>query len=313
MATTHAFTFMAPEEWDDVRDRNRESFKRRRGKEAPIQPQLAGETLEANRERFKSVQRGHDALRRELSEEKPDALIIIGDDQNEVFSGSNVPQLAVYIGGAFTLSPRFCSTRAKYRSHDSLASEIMSMGVKEGFDVAMLGSFDDDELASHAHAQVLDALLPDADIPVVLIFVNAIHYPAIEPWRCYQFGALLSRMIAGRPDEERVVLCASGGLSHFTAGYPWDHYSGPFEYGSISEDFDRDILAAMQRGDGARLAELTGEDLLLHGNIELRTWIALLGAMGPVAPRFSVYEPFYRAIMGMAVVSWPAAIPPNPQ
>ena len=45
---------------------------------------------------------------------------------------------------------------------------------------------------------------------------------------------------------------------------------------------------------------------MANGDIELRTWIVLLGIIGNTAPQLTVYEPFYRAIMGMAVVSWPA-------
>ncbi len=307
MATSHAFTFMDPEAWDGFRERNRDSYKRRRGEDAPILPQAERETLEENRARFKRVTEAHDALRRQLAEAEPDALFLIGDDQNEVFTVANVPQLAVYVGPEFTLSRRFCDSPARYRSHAALADATVAVGVAEGFDIALLGSFEGDELASHAHAQVLDALLPDAGLPVVLIFVNAIHHPAIEPKRCHEFGRMLARMVAGRPADERVAVCASGGLSHFTAGYPWAHYAGPFTYGAISEAFDRDALSAIEAGDGARLAELTGEELLAHGNIEMRSWITLLGAMGPVQSRFTVYEPFYRAIMGMAVASWPAA------
>jgi aromatic ring-opening dioxygenase LigB subunit len=103
-----------------------------------------------------------------------------------------------------------------------------------------------------------------------------------------------------------LALCASGGLSHFTAGYPWKRYQGPFGYGAISEDFDRRAIAWMERGEGERLAELSGAELLAHGNIELRSWIALLGALGPVRTRFAVYEPFFRAVMGMGVASWPS-------
>jgi aromatic ring-opening dioxygenase LigB subunit len=141
----------------------------------------------------------------------------------------------------------------------------------------------------------------------VLIFLNAIHHPAITPRRCFALGTLLRQVIVERPAAERAMICASGGLSHFTAGYPWTHYRGPFSYGAISQDFDRRVLAHIANGEGSALADFSSDDLMANGDIELRAWIALLGAVGPVPARFAVYEPFYRALMGMAVASWPAA------
>jgi hypothetical protein len=59
-----------------------------------------------------------------------------------------------------------------------------------------------------------------------------------------------------------------------------------------------DCLAA---GNGYELSKLTSEDLLNSGNIELRSWICAVGAVGGNTPWASVYEPIPRALMGMAV------------
>src|SRR6185312_13659823 len=116
--------------------------------------------------------------------------------------------------------------------HSEFAKGLLAYGIEEGFDFASLDKFNEqDELLSHAHWQFLDTLLPDFDIPVVLLFMNAIHYPAITPKRCYAVGQMLRRYIESRPGKERALLCASGGLSHFTAGYPWRNYKGPYGYG----------------------------------------------------------------------------------
>jgi aromatic ring-opening dioxygenase LigB subunit len=183
---------------------------------------------------------------------------------------------------------------------------LLERAVHEEFDFASLGKFGDDELRSHAHWQFLERFLPGADIPVVLMFTNAIHYPAISPRRCYAVGEMLRRFIADRPANERVVIGASGGLSHFTAGYPWKRYRGSYGYGGISQAFDRSLLQRIDAGEGRALADLTSDDLMEHGDIEFRAWIALLGAVGSVRSRFTVYEPFYRAVGGMGIASWPA-------
>lgn len=101
-----------------------------------------------------------------------------------------------------------------------------------------------------------------------------------------------------------MILYASGGLSHFSAGYPWSHYNGPYTLGSICQDFDQKIIGWMQNGDGHELAKLLNQDLIQKCEIELRQWITLMGMVGACRPGLLTYEPFYRGILGMAVGYW---------
>lgn len=306
VATSHAFAFMEPHLWDDFRAKNRASYAKRYGQEAPIEPGIALETAQNVEPRYERLRKAFAALRAQIVETRPDALIVIGDDQNENLTSANMPQLAIYTGGDFTLNRRGARSRARYRSHSELAQALLARAIREEFDFASLDRFPEDELLSHAHWQFLNHLMPDAELPVVLVFMNAIHYPAISPNRCYAVGELLRRFIAERPSGERALICASGGLSHFTAGYPWRHYNGKFGYGSISEEFDRGLLQRIEAGQGSALRTLTSDDLLDHGDIEFRAWIALLGAIGDIPSRFTTYEPFYRAVGGMGIASWAA-------
>jgi len=66
------------------------------------------------------------------------------------------------------------------------------------------------------------------------------------------------------------------------------------------------ILDLIGAGDATGLAALSSKELLDNGDVELRSWIATLGAIGDgVKPELLIYEPFYRAIMGMGVAYWP--------
>jgi len=303
-ATSHAFALIEPEDWDALRVGNRKHYTERTGHVPPDNPGVARETLEGNKTRYQRIRSAHDTVRRHIKEINPDVVIIAGDDQNENLHVDNLPQFAVYVGGDYDTAKRFKSPERHFRSHQPLARDILETGVARGFDLGSLGSFNNNRLVSHAHVQVLDAFLADMPIPTVLLFVNAIHYPATEPARCYALGQLLTDVVRVRPEQERAVIIGSGGLSHFTAGYPWKSYKGSRTYGAISEDFDRNLLAQIEAGDGRKLAELSSFDLMEHGNIELRSWVMVLGALGKVRPDFTVYEPFYRGVMGMGVAMW---------
>jgi 2,3-dihydroxyphenylpropionate 1,2-dioxygenase len=88
-------------------------------------------------------------------------------------------------------------------------------------------------------------------------------------------------------------LLASGGMSH---------YPGTERYASPDFDWDRQLLAALAEGRGAETARLTGEELDKAGNVELRTWITLLGAVGSARADVVCYEPSWHH--GNAVVAW---------
>ena len=308
MASSHAYALVNPSGWEAMRKRTKANYKRRYGVEPPLDPKIAEETLEGNKERYSRVSGGFEFFRETLKKKKPDALILIGDDQDEHFTEQNVPQFAIYVGDEFYNTERSIGgTRergSKYDSHATLAQSILDGVVDQDFDMSFCRTFPNSELISHAHGPILKMVMPEADIPVVLIFVNAIHVPAPSPARCYGLGRAIKKIVESRPEGERVAIYASGGLSHFTAGYPWKHYKGPYSVGSISEEFDRRAVAHMEKGHGEKLTELSSRDLLDNGGIEMRSWITLVGAMGEVPAKVLAYEPFYSAVMGMGVAYW---------
>jgi len=190
------------------------------------------------------------------------------------------------------------------RNHPEIAQKLVSGCLDEGFDVAWASAFRDGKLVSHAHTEPALYLLQESGIAVVPIFVNAVHPPAPSPARCYAFGQALRRVIDRDLADRRMVLCASGGLSHFSPSHPWAHHVGSRYVGDISVAFDREIVDWMRAGEGQRLAALSSRSLIEHGEAELRQWIVMLGAIGAVKPDFLVYEPLYRSIMGMGVGYW---------
>jgi hypothetical protein len=131
-------------------------------------------------------------------------------------------------------------------------------------------------------------------VPNVPVFVNT-HYPPNRPTpaRCLAFGEALAHAITSWPDDARVALIASGGLTHYV----------------IDETFDRGVLDAMQRGDTPALAAIK-DSLLEAGTAELKNWLPVAGAMNAAGLKMNLldYVPCYRSAAGtgtaMAFVSW---------
>ena len=303
-ATSHAYTFQEPETWDKRRERSKANVAKKAGRLAPDTKEAQAETLEDNRKRYAPIREAHAKIREQLKRCRADAVLLIGDDQSENFTADNMPQFLVYTGEDYTADDWDRKLAAVVESHPEIAKKLVAGCVEEGFDVAWSESFRENTLLSHAHTEPILYLIRGSGVPVVPVFVNAVHPPAPSAARCYAFGQALGRVIAKDLPDKRIVLCASGGLSHFSPSHPWAHHVGGRYVGDIAVDFDRRIVEWMRQGHGEQLAKFSARELIENGEGELRQWIVMLGAIGDARPEFLVYEPLYRSIMGMGVGYW---------
>lgn len=303
-ATSHAYTFQPPDTWDQRRERSRRNVAKKTGRLADDTPQAQAETPEDNRARYARISAAHAHIREQLAALRPDAVILVGDDQLENFNEQNMPQILVYTGPDYVADDWDRTRTASIRNHREIARKLVEGCLADGFDVAYANELKDGKLLSHAHVEPILYLTRQSDVPVVPVFVNAVHPPVAPPARSYAFGQQLRRVIDRDLGGFRVALCASGGLSHFSPSHPWAHHVGARNVGDISVEFDRRVVAWMLAGDGHYLATLTNRELIEHGEGELRQWIVLMGALGSLRPELLVYEPLYRSIMGMGVGYW---------
>ncbi len=158
----------------------------------------------------------------------------------------------------------------------------------DGFDVAQLTRLPTGAIGSnavpHAYGFVYRRIMRDTVVPQVPVFINT-FYPPNQPRaeRCFQFGRALGRAIATWPEDIKVGVIASGGLSHFV----------------IDEGFDQQVLSAMQKGDSAALSSFP-EGMFESGTSEIKNWIAVAGTMAEagLAMKLVDYVPCYRSEAG---------------
>lgn len=258
-------------------------------------------------ERYAACQRAIGSLAATLAEVNPDVLVVIGNDQDEVFGRENIPAFLIYSGETIdnappppdqrhTLSPgvaiassaRFPETTLTHPAAPLLANHVAGYLIEHDFDVSRSellppGVFGN-RGAPHAFGFVYRRLLFDVVPPHVPVFVNT-DYPPNRPTlaRCFDFGTAIADAIRSWPEEGRVAVVASGGLSHFV----------------IDEALDRDVLAAIQCKDRAALASMPLE-FFESATSEWRCWVALAGAMSrtPLAMDLVDYVPCYRSLAG---------------
>jgi hypothetical protein len=246
-------------------------------------------------------------LARAFAAGKVDAAVIIGNDQEEVFSDAYVPGLAIFWGDHVMGHPRTPEFLAKldpaiaraeedrtppvdtrYPCLPALGKQLIERSVADGFDVMQMTKLLAGKIgvnsAPHAYGFVYRRVMKDAVPPHVPVFVNTFYPPNQPPARrCYEFGRALGEAIASWPEDMRVAVIASGGMTHFV----------------IDEEFDRKMLNAMETGDGAALSAPT-EDLFQSGTSEIKNWIVTAGIMANTGLRMRVvdYVPCYRSEAG---------------
>jgi 2,3-dihydroxyphenylpropionate 1,2-dioxygenase len=211
----------------------------------------------------------------------------------------------------------------------ALAKHILKTTITEGFDPA--SSYD--IKVDHGVIQPIQ-LMDLADLPIVPVVFNAAGPPLPTPIRCHAFGAAIGRAVESFPEDSRVAIVASGGISH-DPPVPSPESSDPeiveraihgktngfaaskeretsllenvdTLQGRINAEWDRYVLDRILRGDAATLArELTTESIFAaggNGAQEIRTWIAMAGALGDRKLNELCYEPINALVTGMGVI-----------
>jgi protocatechuate 4,5-dioxygenase beta chain len=126
----------------------------------------------------------------------------------------------------------------------------------------------------HAFTVPQALLWPDGRRPVrtVPIAVNTVQHPLPTPSRCFKLGQALGRAIASYPKNLRVVVLATGGLSHQLDGE---------RAGFINKEFDLHCLDKIVN-DPQALTRYSIHDIVrLAGTqgVEIIMWLVLRGAM----------------------------------
>jgi protocatechuate 4,5-dioxygenase beta chain len=270
-------------------------------------PEFALETEDVVRGYIARIEKAFGALRDRVAAARLDLLIIIGDDQTEVFTKALNPAVAIFTGtgasGSTSLiwmGQKLEDNHITIRSNAEVGKSILAGLMKHGFDPASV-----EEVRAtgkpagglgHAFSRIARMLQTDqTGLPTLPIFVNCYHVPQPSAERCYAFGRALRDVLERRP--ERIGLYGSGGLSHCPMGP---------RAGWIDEPLDRWVLERIERGEGEELKSLFtfDSDTLRGGTGEIRAWIAVAGAFHRHKAAIIDYIPARHGVTGLGFAAW---------
>jgi len=262
---------------------------------ADIAAQIAPERMAA---RHAAVEAAMSRLGDFLRAARLDTLIVVGDDQDELYHPANMPGILVYYGDTIRNMPMppvanpTWGWRASARWHEetaprdypvdaALARHLIGALIDNEFDLAAADSCPDGEGEGHAVGFVHRRIMKDV-VPIVPVCINT-YYPPNQPTprRCYKLGRAIRAAVESYPGDQRVGIIASGGLSHFV----------------VDEALDRGFIDMLRRKDAEAIQNLP-KKLLNSGSSEIRNWICVGGAVEHLSLEWSHYEPGYRTPAG---------------
>jgi 3-O-methylgallate 3,4-dioxygenase len=268
-------------------------------------------SLEVRRAKFARAQKAVEKLAGRLAEAAPDVVVIVGDDQRELFGDEGNPAVGLFLGEQLwdrgideerlsrmppDIRPAQWAAHADHPDPYPVAAELSrhlaASLTEDDFEVTVFSAQRDAATLGHAFTFVRRRLGLPETTPIVPVLLNTYFPPNVpSPGRCLALGAAIRRGIASFRGDERVAVMASGGLSHFV----------------VLEDFDRRVLDALGADDHEALSAIPRR-YLRSGTSEVLNWITVAGMVSGCQMEMVDYIPGYRSQAGtgtgMGFVTW---------
>lgn len=268
------------------------------------------QTPELLSERYDAAQASMDKLGDAIAAARLDVLLVVGDDQTELFRTTNNPAIAIFHGetirntkrepaspnDAWVKSARMWrhepEADREYPVKSDLARWLIRQLCDRDFDIAAMDGLEPGQFEGHAFQFVHRRLLRERIVPVIPVILNTFDPPnQPTPRRCVALGHALRELIAQWPEDLRVGVIASGGLSHFV----------------VDEALDARVIGALRGKDTAALAALD-PCILQAGSSEIRNWIVVGALARDLDVDWVDYIPAYRSPAltgtGLAFAAW---------
>ena len=267
---------------------------------------------------FKAIahrcQEGLNRIADALDAADPDIVMIIGDDQGELFSLSNMPAISVYYGDEIATNdiwgrsdkPDWMRQLAVGYAMDEVrrfsAAPLMARDLIEGLldrhvDIGAASAVEDPVQAGFGHAFgfIIKRLFRTRSYPVLPILLNTYFLPnRMRAQRAYDVGLHIREALAASPIDARTAVIASGGLSHFI----------------VDEELDRQVLAGLEPGRQDLLTSIP-PGALNSGSSEILNWIMAAAASSHLPLSWTEYEPVRRTAagtgIGIGIACWGAS------
>lgn len=227
---------------------------------------------------------GYEYAKQWIKEAKPDVVILVYNDHASAFSLSLIPTFALGTAAEFKPADEGWGPRPVpvVKGHPELAAHLAQSLILDEFDLTLVNEMDVD----HGLTVPLSLVYGQPQewpCKVIPLAVNVVQYPAPTGNRCYNLGKALRKAVESYPEDLRVMVWGTGGMSH--------QLQGP-RAGLINKEFDNRFLDLIV-DEPEKVAAIKHLEYLRESGsegIELVMWLIMRGAL---APKVNVLKRFY--------------------
>lgn len=243
---------------------------------------------------------GYDKLGGRFKALNVDVLVVQSNDHWVNFFLNNVPAFCVGIGAEHDGPPEpFMKPVFPHETipgHAGLGRHILDEAFAAEFDPAYSHRLKLD----HGMCVPIWRMGLDPLPAVVPILTNLVEKPFPSPRRCIKWGRMVRSAIESYPEDIRVAVLATGGLSHSI---------GETTMGWIDEPFDHACIDLFKTASDEEIAPRLEElmDASGNGGAELRNWLIAHAAAGSQGFDLIDYAPMPDMLIGCGLAEWKVA------
>jgi gallate dioxygenase len=221
-----------------------------------------------------------------FKDKRPDAIVYIFNDHVTSFFFDHYSAFTLGIGDEYQVADEGGGPRAlpAVPGNPKLAQHIAASLVTDEFDLAYF----QDKPLDHGFFSPMAVLLDREDgkwpTTIVPLQIGVLQFPIPTAARCYKLGKALRRAIESYPEDIRVAVVSTGGLSHQVHGE---------RAGFNNPEWDHQFLDAITN-DPASLTEMTHAEYATLGGFEgaeVIMWLVMRGALSDNVER--VHSSYY--------------------
>jgi gallate dioxygenase len=234
---------------------------------------FAVDTHKQNDPVWKPIFEGFEPVQKWLKDKNPDVLFYIFNDHVTSFFFDHYSHFALGVGESYAPADEGGGPRdlPPIKGHPALAQHIAKGLVADEFDL----SYFQHKNLDHGCFSPLSALLPHEGgwpVSMVPLQIGVLEFPTTTARRCYKLGQSLRRAIQGYPEDLKVAIVSTGGLSHQVHGE---------RCGFNNTDWDMEFMELLEKNP-EKLTEITIAEYAELGGLEgaeVIMWLIMRGAL----------------------------------
>jgi hypothetical protein len=222
-----------------------------------------------------------------LDKLRPDLIIVVYNDHMNRFFFDAYPTFALGVSESHPQADEGWGKRdlPDLPGHAKFSWHFAQSLIEDEFDPTICQEMTVD----HGILSVLPLLTDNRwPAPLVPLAANVIQHPVPTPRRFFRLGQAIRHAVESYPEDLRVLVVATGGMSHQLHGE---------RFGFVNPDWDNEFMDRLE-GDPQSLVALRHHDYMERGgaeSVEMIMWLAMRGALGDKVRR--VHRHYYAPML----------------